>query len=172
MAADPTVQTKWTRDAAVVWSRTLVTSKICCPWTLLLLRGNCNRRPKLKDPLCGRWNSHRSPGSLPSTRQCAMCNVSTGQKHSGRGCFTPDRPASGRQFSTFSVHCSGIASRPCTAPRRAPLIAALREPTRSPQMGSLCQERDTVPLSKNGRRTEQFSVWLRAELLPNQGGLL
>lgn len=59
------------------------------------------------------------------TKRAARSKASTGQKHSGRGRRTCGCPAAGRQFSTHSLHWSGIALRPHTAPRSAPQIAAL-----------------------------------------------
>ena len=55
----------------------------------------------------------------------AISNASTGQKHSGLGQRTPGCPSLGRQFNMQFIHCSGIASLPCTAPSNAPQIAAL-----------------------------------------------
>ncbi len=50
---------------------------------------------------------------FPSPNKAAANpNPSTGQKHSGRGRFTPARPAWGRQLSTRSTHWAGIASTP------------------------------------------------------------
>ena len=74
----------------------------------------------------GDSNLGKNAASSSQEIKCsANSGAATGQKHSGRGRLTCWCPAAGRQLSKHSVHWAGIASRPYTAPRRAPQIAAL-----------------------------------------------
>ena len=73
-------------------------------------------------------DSHLGKNAASSSQEIkcsANSGAATGQKHSGRGRLTCCCPAAGRQLSKHSVHWAGIASRPYTAPRTAPQIAAL-----------------------------------------------
>ena len=74
----------------------------------------------------GDSNLDKNAASSSQEIKCsANSGAATGQKHSGRGRLTCCCPAAGRHLSKHSVHWAGIASRPYTAPRRAPRIAAL-----------------------------------------------
>ena len=66
---------------------------------------------------------HRAPDNPASP--AARWRRSMGQNWRGRGRWTWRSPSMGRHVSTLSRHCTGAASRPWTAPRSAPAMAAL-----------------------------------------------